>query len=243
MSDNNFNPQKPLRSTSNKIKDIYDAYVKNDKTKNIPISDGEPSELNEDNTDTSTLSNESQEQTINSNIGEKVFIEMQTQIEELEKSLSESQNQVEKLYKEATEMKELSLRRTAELENFRKRSIKEKSDLIEYANENLLNNFVDILDNLSVALDSTKNAKDIESVLLGLEMIYNKTKKIFNDAGVKEMQFEQDTLFDVNLHEAMMMAPSDKPEGTIIQVIQNGYLYKDKVLRHAKVVTSSGVLD
>lgn len=165
---------------------------------------------------------------------------MHSKIEQLSINITENESQIENLKKENSELKELSLRKTAELENFRKRSIKEKSDLIDYANERLLSNFVELLDDLTMASNSSNNATDIESIKKGIDLILNKAKKLFDDAGVKQMEFGENDIFDVNLHEAMMMAPSDKPEGTVLQVLQNGYLLKDKVLRHAKVITSSG---
>ena len=232
MDENNINPQKPMRRTSNKIKDIYDAYVKNDKTKNIPINDAE-SENDHD-----IIVDNSNDEFI---LDDAAFLEMQSRIEELTNSLNEANSKIESMQKENLENKELALRKTAELENFRKRSIKEKSDLIEYANERLLNSFVEILDDLTTAVSVSANSGDADSLKKGLELIYNKTKKLFDDAGVTPMKFDDDTQFDVHFHEALMMSPSDKPEGTVLQVLQNGYMLKDKILRHAKVITSSGI--
>lgn len=236
MEENNNNPQKPLRRTSNKIKDIYDAYVKNDKTKNIPIEDSESSN------DVEAIEYNKKDNTVNQTVSldDAAFIEMQTRIEELTQSLNDANGKIESMVKENQENKELALRKTAELENFRKRSIKEKSDIVEYANEKLLTSFVEILDDLSTAISVSTNANDSESIKKGLELIYNKAKKLFDDAGVSAMEFNEDTQFDVHFHEALMMAPSNKPEGTVLQVLQNGYLIKDKILRHAKVITSSG---
>lgn len=242
MDENNINQQKPLRRTSNKIKDIYDAYVKNDKVKNIPISDSDTNYHKSESSD-SNLEQSYNDDFRNDALNEQVILEMHSKIEQLENTINENNNQIQKLNNDIVELKELSLRKTAELENFRKRSIKEKSDIIEYANEKLLTDFVEILDDLRNALNSTTNTSDVDSVLQGIEMIYNKSKKLFSDAGVQEMEFNPDTQFDVNLHEAMMMTNSDKPEGTVIQVIQQGYTLKDKVLRHAKVITSSGTVN
>src|SRR5690606_33106643 len=113
-------------------------------------------------------------------------------------------------------------------------------DLIEYSNEKLLNSLIEILDDMNAAINASDKAMDAESLRKGLELIFNKSTKLFEEAGVKKMAFDENTEFDVNLHEAMMVAPSDKPEGTVLQVIQNGYMYKEKVLKHAKVITSSG---
>lgn len=234
MEDNNLNQQKPLRRSSNKIKDIYDAYVKNDKSKNIPISDSDSE--TQSNAEINTETNQ-----VAPTLDDAAFIEMQTKIEELAKSLSEYEAKTENLQKENSELKELTLRKTAELENFRRRSIKEKSDLVDYANEKLLSSLVEILDDLTAANNAASKTEDVNKLKEGLELILNKSIKLFEDAGVSQMKLDENTEFDVNFHEALMMAPSDKPEGTVIQVLQNGYLLKEKILRHAKVITSSGV--
>jgi molecular chaperone GrpE len=74
----------------------------------------------------------------------------------------------------------------------------------------------------------------------GLEMITNKARKMFEDAGVKQMDNIIGKPFDVNYHEALMMTNSELPEGSIVQVVQPGYMLNDKVLRYAKVITSNG---
>jgi molecular chaperone GrpE len=74
-------------------------------------------------------------------------------------------------------------------------------------------------------------------------MIHQKALKVFENNGVKPMEDPSGTEFDVDFHEALMAMPSDKPQNTIVQMVQNGYMIQDKVLRHAKVVTSSGPAD
>lgn len=233
MDENINNQQKPLRRSSNKIKDIYDAYVKNDKTKNITINDADVENDMHHSDDNTNEQNTS----ANSSIDEAAFLEMHSRIEELTRALNESEVTIVNLQKESNELKELSLRKTAELENFRRRSIKEKSDIIDYANQRLLTSFVEILDDLTAAISSSG---DLDSMKKGMELIFSKAKKLFDDAGVTVIGINENTSFDVDFHEALMMAPSDKPEGTILQILQNGYMLKDKVLRHAKVITSSG---
>lgn len=241
MEEQNLNQQKPLKRTSNKIKDIYDTYVKNDKTKNIPIMDSDDEMTNDNKMDHQPDSGRNQEN--EEILDDAAFIEMQTRINDLSYSLIEANSKIESLQKDNVELKEMSLRKIAELENFRKRTIKEKTDLIDYANEKLLSNFVEILDDLNSAVSVSSNSDDTGSLKKGLELIYGKAKKMFDDAGVTPMVFNEDTIFDVNFHEALMMMPSEKPEGTVVQVLQNGYMIKDKVLRHAKVITSSGQLN
>ncbi len=147
---------------------------------------------------------------------------------------------LEELEKEKSEIKERLILKAAELENFRKRTMKEKQDMLEYANQNLLYKMLPLLDDLSNALQSAEYKSDYESLLQGVEMINQKAKKLFEEAGVTEMENPEGKEFDVDYHEAMMTAPSELPEGYVVQQVQKGFMIGDKVLRHAKVITSSG---
>jgi len=138
------------------------------------------------------------------------------------------------------ELEDLLKRRTAEFENFRKRSIQEKTDLLEFGNARVFSALVDILDDLRNANDSAKKHQDITSLQSGLDMIYQKANKLFMEQGVKLMEVIVGDEFNVNLHEAMMIQTSELPEGHITMILQQGYLYKDKVIRYAKVATSTG---
>ena len=138
------------------------------------------------------------------------------------------------------ELEDLLIRRTAEFDNFRKRTMQEKIDLLEYGNAKVFSNLVDILDDLRNANDSAKKHQDIVALQSGLEMIYQKTDKLFTEQGVKLMEVQVGDDFDVNLHEALMRQPSDLPEEKITMILQQGYLYKDKVIKYAKVATSTG---
>ena len=128
------------------------------------------------------------------------------------------------------------------MENLRRRTQKEKEELVKYANERLIMNLLDIPDDLTNALQAAKQENsDKESVVQGIEMIYNKAFRLFENAGLKPLQTKVGDEFDVELHEALMQQPSDEiPEGCIIAIVQPGYILNDKVIRHAKVVTSSG---
>ena len=138
------------------------------------------------------------------------------------------------------ELEELLKRKTAEFDNFRKRTIQEKSDLLEYGNARVFSLLVDILDDLRNADDYAKKYNDATAIKSGLEMIYQKADKLFTEQGVKLIEVNVGDEFDVNFHEALMTQPSNLPEGQITMVLQSGYLYKDKVIRYAKVATSSG---
>lgn len=154
--------------------------------------------------------------------------------------INELNKQNEVLMAERDDLKEQLIRKAAELENVRRRSIREKQEMIDYANERLLFRMLELLDDISSAADATAKTTDFDSLAKGLDMIYAKAVKLFDEAGVKKMDEGIGTEFDVNFHEALMMAPSELPEGTVVQVIQPGYMIKEKVLRHAKVITSAG---
>lgn len=145
------------------------------------------------------------------------------------------------LEKERDDLKEQVLRIAAELDNMRRRSLKEKNELIDYANHRLLNNLLPIIDDFDKALASAGKNNDCNSLLQGIELIYNKAVKTFEQEGVKKMEIKPGDKFNVDLHEAMLSMPSQDIESDdIIEVVQDGYMLRDKVLRHAKVITSSG---
>lgn len=151
------------------------------------------------------------------------------------------ENPLEKAERERDELKEMVLRKSAEFENYRKRTMKEKQELIEYANEHLIIKMLPVVDDLHTALESAKKSQDHEGFLKGVEMIYVKAIKIFEDAGVIPIVTAHGEPFNVEMHEALAHMPSsDAPEGHILQEIQRGYTLREKVIRHTKVVTSAG---
>jgi len=155
--------------------------------------------------------------------------------------IEEGVDELEKLKKENEMLKDLLARKSAELDNFIKRTLKEKNELIDYANQSLLLKFLPLLDDFAKALEAGKKGSDCASLLKGIEMIYDKAIKTFSEAGVKRMEINPGDDFNVELHEALMQMPSEEyAEGKIVQVAEDGYLLKDRVLRHAKVLISSG---
>ncbi len=125
----------------------------------------------------------------------------------------------------------------ADFDNFRKRVVKEKAELIKNASEKVLKGLLPIVDDFERGLDATKDATDASAVREGMELIYNKLVKYLSDNGVKAME-TTDGDFDAELHEAIASVPTgdDSKKGKIIDTTQKGYLLNDKVLRHAKVV-------
>ena len=129
------------------------------------------------------------------------------------------------------------LRLAAEFDNFRKRTIKEKADLILTGGEKVLSALLPVLDDLERARDNMQKASDVESLREGVEMIIGKLDKTLAAQGLKRME-PIGTLFDTDFHEAIAMVPvpEDEQKGHVIDCVQTGYLLGEKVVRHAKVV-------
>lgn len=129
------------------------------------------------------------------------------------------------------------LRLHAEFDNYRKRSNKEKVDLISFANAGLLKDLLPILDDFERGMTNNLESTDVTSVKEGFALIFNKFKGIVESKGVKAMECKNQ-VFDSEFHEAIGNLPVDDPElkGKIIEDIEKGYTLNDKVIRFAKVV-------
>lgn len=125
----------------------------------------------------------------------------------------------------------------AEFDNFRKRTLREKSELIKNAAESAFKGLLPIVDDFERALKATEGVDDAASVREGMDLIYKKLKKYMEQNGVKEMNPE-DRDFDPDRHEAISVVPvpDETQKGKILDTVEKGYTINDKVLRHAKVV-------
>ncbi len=143
----------------------------------------------------------------------------------------------EKLQKELDEYKDKYLRLYSEFENFRRRTNKEKYETIHNANERLIVDILPIVDDFERAEKSFKDAKDMKAVVEGIDLIYHKLLKTLESKGVKKMKSQGEAL-DTERHEAITQipAPEKKLKGKIVDVIEEGYLLHEKVIRYAKVV-------
>ena len=133
-----------------------------------------------------------------------------------------------------------NLRLMAEFDNFRRRSAKEQLDLIEVANGKILEKLSEVQDNFERAFAAENKAKDLDAFEKGMQLIYNQFAKILTDAGLEQID-PTGKEFDPNMHEALMQQPSETiPEGHVVTVFQKGYKLKNKILKTAKVIVSSG---
>ena len=153
-----------------------------------------------------------------------------TKEEELEKQLKEADATIE-------DQKDKYLRLSAEFDNYRKRTVKEKAELILNGGEKSLSSILPVVDDLERAIQMMDKATDVAAVKEGVELIYNKFKTFLDRHGVKEIP-TQDADFDTEYHEAVTTFPAPTPEqkGKVIDCVQKGYTMNDKVIRFAKVV-------
>jgi len=137
---------------------------------------------------------------------------------------------------EIEELKRQSLYRQAEFENYRKRTIKEKADLILNGSKSAVTALLPIVDDLERALPQMKKAEDVVAAVEGVELIYQKFLKALEGLGVKQIDTDGKD-FDVDLHEAVAQVPGvpDEQKGRVIDCIEKGYTLNDHVIRHAKV--------
>ena len=152
-----------------------------------------------------------------------------THEEELEKELETAQETIE-------EQKDKYLRLSAEFDNYRKRTMKEKAELILNGGEKSLSSILPVVDDFERAIKTMETATDVQAVKEGVELIYNKFMATLAQNGVKVIETKDQPL-NTDYHEAIAVipAPSEAQKGKILDCVQTGYTLNDKVLRHAKV--------
>ena len=142
-----------------------------------------------------------------------------------------------KLQAELGEMKDKYLRLYSEFDNFRRRTAKERNDLLKTANQELMTALLPVLDDLERARNAMNEAKDVAAVKEGVELVFHKIDNTLQQKGLKPMQAVGEP-FDADLHEAITQvpAPDESMKGKVIDEVEKGYFLHDKVIRFAKVV-------
>ena len=144
---------------------------------------------------------------------------------------------VEKMAEEAAQWRDKYVRLSAEFDNYRKRTIKEKMELVSSAGEDVIKSLLPVMDDLERALAATEKSTDVEAVREGVVLISNKLRDTLRGKGLVEIEaFGQE--LDTDFHEAVakIPAPEETQKGKIVDVVQKGYKLHDKVIRHSKVV-------
>ncbi len=152
-------------------------------------------------------------------------------------NLAKTRKKLDEAMLQLAEMQDRYLRLTAEFDNYRKRTLKEKMELTKMGGEQVILKLLPMIDNLERAMISIRDTKDSDALKEGLELIYGKFQEFLTQNGVKEVE-AVNADFDTDLHEAITKIPAPKPElkGKVVDVIERGYFLHDKVVRFAKVV-------
>ncbi|MDR1720854.1 MAG: nucleotide exchange factor GrpE [Endomicrobium sp.] len=154
-----------------------------------------------------------------------------SELEILRQSVEEKKKQVQDYYDQLLRLK-------ADFENYRKRSEREKKDYLEWGKERILLKQIGIYDVFQQALHSAKTGNNMESIMLGLEMINKEFSKMLKEEGIEEIQCEK---FDPTLCEALEHSESDKEDGTVLEVYQRGYKLNGRLVRVAKVKVAKNI--
>lgn len=157
------------------------------------------------------------------------------------KSESSELSQEEKLQKEVSELKDKYLRLYSEFENYRRRTSKERLDLIKTASEDLMSEIIPVIDDFERAFKASENEDNPVKVRAGNHLVFHKLVKILENKGLKPMEDLIGKAFDPDTQEAITQIPSptDNMKGKVIDVVERGYTLGDKVIRYAKVVTGA----
>lgn len=156
--------------------------------------------------------------------------------EEKADTAEEEKDPLEVAQAKIAELNDALLRKMAEFENYRKRTVKEKAELILNGGEKAVTKILPVIDDMERAIENGKKTDDVEALREGMDLIYKKFIKTLEGMGVKRIETEgQD--FDTDYHEAIAMVPGmgDDKKGKVIDCVQTGYTMNDKVIRFAKV--------
>ena len=156
--------------------------------------------------------------------------------EEVAEEEAEEKTPLEKAQDEIEELKDKWLRSVAEFENYRKRTLKERAELILNGGEKVITAILPVLDDMERAIENGEKTDDPAVLREGMELIHQKFMKTLEGQGVSKIETE-DADFDTDVHEAVAMVPGmgDDKKGKVIDCLQKGYKLNDKVIRHAKV--------
>ena len=203
------------------------SFYKNNKHNNMNPKEKENNQ--EEELKTQATPNECDEETV----GQETSQENEAPLTEEEKLAQE----LEKANEQIEEQKDKYLRLSAEFDNYRKCTMKEKAELILNGGEKSISSILPIVDDFERALKNMETATDVAAVKEGVELIYNKFMSVLGQNGVKVIETKEQPL-DTDYHEAIAVipAPNEALKGKILDCVQTGYILNDKVIRHAKVV-------
>ncbi len=176
---------------------------------------------------------------LNEEINEQQEINNEVPVEPETSNQTENlEEKIKVLEQEIIQYKELALRKAAEFENYKRRTENDQLNLLKYAAESLIIKLLPTIDDLERSLEHMNEETDVQKIKEGVQLIYNKFVKTLADQGVQKME-SIGKPFSVEFHEALMQRADDSvPPHTVIDELETGYMYKDRVIRHAKVIVS-----
>ncbi len=160
------------------------------------------------------------------------------EIKKLEDELTVANEKIQLLQQEIEDYKDKLLRKAAEFENYKRRTENDQINLLKYDGQDFIKKLLPVIDDFERSLQHIDTAKDNEAIKAGIKLVYDKLIKVLTEQGIAKIQAVGKP-FDVHFHEALMQRPAEKvAPHTVLDEVETGYLYKDKVIRHAKVVVS-----
>ncbi len=172
----------------------------------------------------------------NQNVNEEKNNDKETP--EKENNNSDLEKRLADLEEDNKRLSDLLQRKVAEFENYKRRTENEISNIFKYAAEPFIKKILSIYDDLGRSIEHADEKSDIKSFAEGIKMVYSKFKKLLEEEGVKKIE-ALGKEFDFNMHEALMRQESDEVEpNTVLHEVEPGYTYKDKVIKHTKVIVS-----
>jgi molecular chaperone GrpE len=149
-----------------------------------------------------------------------------------------SEAKIAELEKQVKEWQDKLLRKAAEFENYKRRTENDQFNLINYAAESFIIKLLPVVDDFERSMEHIDDIDNNKAVKQGIKLVYEKLLKLLNEHGVKKMQTKGEP-FSVDYHDALMQRKDDSvPPHTVLEEVESGYLYRDKVIRHAKVIVS-----
>lgn len=163
---------------------------------------------------------------------------IESEVPESKKENFNYEEKIKSLENEIEKYKELALRKAAEFENYKRRTENDQLNLIKYAAETFIIKLLPTIDDLERSLTHMTEETDVEKIKEGIQLIYNKLIKTLNDHGVQKIEAVGQP-FNVEFHEAIMQKNDDSvPPHTVLEEVETGYIFKDRVIRHSKVIVN-----
>jgi len=184
-----------------------------------------------------TAGKKAEEEFVGDKEEELLEVEIHGKEEQKEELSDKIEEKEEDINAKLAELQDKYLRLSAEFDNYRKRTLKERIEITKSAGENLLVNLLPVMDDFDRAISLIETTSDSKAMQEGIQLIYTKMKDFLKQNGVKEIE-ALDKDFDTDLHEAVTKIPTaeKKKKGKVVDVIQKGYYLNDKIIRYAKVI-------